>query len=127
MVDAPTINWVGQSGTKYKYWIYEIGTTFKPSPANYVFAKRTKEDTYRPIYIGQTEDISERFDNHHKMPCIKRNGATHVCTHDKGQNEANRLTEESDLIENYKPICNGWDSGSLSTSRLLVSSATSLS
>lgn len=106
MADEPTISWVGQSGTKYKYWMYAIGTTFSASPANYVFAKKTNDDTYRPIYIGETGDISERFDNHHKMPCIKRNGATHICTHDGNQTEVERRAEESDLIANYKPICN---------------------
>ena len=107
MAEVPTIHLVGESGTKYKYWIDEIGTGFKPSSANYVFVKETSEGTFRPIYIGQTGDISERFDNHHKMPCIERNGATHICTHNRSKNEDGRRSEVADLIAYYKPICNG--------------------
>ncbi len=97
---------MGESGTKYKYWVDEIGTGFKPSPANYVFVKETSGGTFRPIYIGQTGDISERFDKHHKMPCIERNDATNICTHDGSKNEEERLSEVADLIAHYKPLCN---------------------
>ena len=76
-------------------------------PANYVFAKETSPNKFRPIYIGQTSDISERFENHHKWSCITRNGATHICTHKSSANETERLAEESDLIKNYNPVCNG--------------------
>ena len=38
--------------------------------ANYLFARKTEKGTFTPIYAGETGDISERFDNHHKMPCI---------------------------------------------------------
>lgn len=101
-----TIEWVGQSKTKYKYWVYKIGATFKKAPANYVFAKETDPETLLPIYIGETEDISERFDNHHKMPCILENGATHICVHKSSDDKKVRCEEESDLIANYHPICN---------------------
>ena len=76
-----TIKWVGHSCKEYTYWIYDIDAVFSKSPANYVFAKTTNPDILLAIYIGETEDISERFDNHHKMDCIRRNGATHICVH----------------------------------------------
>ena len=60
----------------------------------------------RAIYIGETGDLSDRFDNHHRMPCIKREGATHICTHKSSANKETRRTEEVDLIGNYDPICN---------------------
>ena len=56
-----TIKWVGHSCKEYTYWIYDIDAVFSKSPANYVFAKTTKSATLRAIYIGETEDISERF------------------------------------------------------------------
>ena len=102
-----TIKWVGQSGKEYTYWIYDIGTSFGKAPANYVFAKFTKPDTLLAIYIGETEDISERFDNHHKMPCIRQNGAAHICVHKSSEDKEERCAEESDLIANYHPVCNG--------------------
>ena len=104
---AQTIEWKGKSGQAYTYHLYNIGTQMDPVPANYIFAKATEPNRFRAIYIGQTGDISERFDNHHKMPSIKKEGATHVCTHKSSTSETERQAEESDLIANYKPISNG--------------------
>lgn len=101
-----TINWEGTSGKKYKYWVYALDTTFEKSPGNYVFAKTTKPDALLAIYIGETEDISERFDHHHKMPCILNNGATNICVHKSSDDREVRCEEESDLIANYHPVCN---------------------
>lgn len=106
MADAPTILWHGKSGKKYKYWVYQIDTTFNDKEgANYIFAKETPPGNYRPIYIGQTGDLSERFDNHHKMPCIKTNKATHIHVH-LNSNEQSRLTEENDLLQRWTTPCN---------------------
>lgn len=104
---AESILWKGDSGKEYKYWIYDLeDTTHDAVPANYIFAKKTKPSFYAPIYIGETEDISERFDNHHKMPCIFKNGATHLCTHTSSTEKKVRCAEEADLISNYNPVCN---------------------
>jgi hypothetical protein len=102
-----TINWPGESGKTYKYWIYEIDTSFDDVPANYVFAKETKPGTFKPVYIGQTSDLSERFDNHHKTPCIRRAAATHIHAHKSSTSEASRKAEENDLIQKWLPSCNG--------------------
>lgn len=107
MANEGFIDWEGISGKKYSYGIYPIGTTFKKVPGNYVFAKETKQNTFLPIYIGETEDLSERFDNHHKMPCIKRNGATHITVHVGESSTTVRRAEEKDLIDKYNPACNG--------------------
>ena len=102
-----TIIWEGASGNKYKYWIYPIGYDhFDPVPANYIFAKEAPPKTHSEIYIGETEDISERFDYHHKIDCIKRNGATHIHAHKRSNDKETRRKEESDLIRKWKPICN---------------------
>lgn len=101
------IDWEGQSGKKYRYWIYPIGQSFKSVPGNYIFAKETSPNTWRPIYIGQTSDLSERFDNHHAMPCVRQNGGTHIHVHQNGAGEQARRAEEADLIAHWKPDCNG--------------------
>ena len=106
MADQGTITWPGESGQKYRYWIYDIDTTFNPAPANYIFARKTETGAFAPIYIGQTGDISERFDNHHKMPCIKQHGATHIHVHKSDDDEKIRMAEESDLIAKWNPPCN---------------------
>jgi hypothetical protein len=105
MADLGSIVWIGKSGKKYTHWLYKMGTEFLATPANYIFCKQSGNG-YQAIYIGQTGNISERFDNHHKMPCITKNGATHICVHKSSESESERCVEESDLIENYQPICN---------------------
>jgi hypothetical protein len=106
MSDEPKIIWTGKSGKEYTYWFYKIGTAFDAVPANYIFCKETTENKVRAIYIGETGDLSERFDNHHRMSCIKREGATHVCAHKSSTDEDERRNEERDLIANYDPPCN---------------------
>ena len=103
---ATECTWTGQSGKTYTYWIYDIGTPFKATPANYIFAKETESHKWGAIYIGQTGDLSERFDNHHKMPCIRRYGATHIHTHTSNDDETIRLAEEADLVQYCRPVCN---------------------
>ncbi len=103
---ADTVNWSGASGRTYQYWIHPITTTFKAVAGNYIFAKEIEPGRWRAVYIGETADLSERFDNHHKMPCIVRNGATHIHAHTNSDQNA-RLAEEMDLINNYRPVCNG--------------------
>ncbi len=106
MSSRQAVQWPGKSGKTYAYLVYEFGTTFKQSPGNYIFAKETEPNALTPIYIGQTGDLSERFDNHHKMPCIRREGATYICVHASSENEETRQAEESDLIEQWNPVCN---------------------
>jgi predicted GIY-YIG superfamily endonuclease len=106
MAEPIYIDWDGKSGREYRYWIYEIGTTFSKNPGNYIFAKEVKPLEWSPVYIGQTGDLSERLDNHHKMPCIKRRGATHIHIHTGSQDEDTRLAEEKDLALRWHPACN---------------------
>lgn len=102
---AKTIKWPGKSGTQYKYWIYDVGSEFTNEGGNYIWAKETRPGHFKPIYIGQTKALQDRFDNHHKFECAKRNGATHVHAHLNSSSEK-RLAEETDLIEKWNPVCN---------------------
>ncbi len=102
-----TTTWYGKSGKEYKYDIYQIGTTFEPGPGNYVFARyESGIMNYIPIFVGQTSDLSEHFDDHHKMPCVQRNRATFICVHRSSSSEKSRMTEEADLVARLHPICN---------------------
>ena len=105
-VSEKTINWPGQSGKQYKYTIFPIDTSFKDVPGNYIFAKETSPDKYVPIYIGQTSSFADRFVDHHKEDCARRNGATHIHAH-QNSDQASRLAEERDLIARWNPVCNG--------------------
>lgn len=104
---VPTINWPGASGRKYLYRIYPIGQAFKAVAGNYIFAKEIEYNLFQPVYVGETSDLSERFDYHHKKNCIQRNGATHIMAHANDGGETARRTEEADLVRYHSPACNG--------------------
>ena len=107
MANEPTINWEGKSGAKYKYWIYPIKQGFSASPANYIYARETKPGSWRPIYIGETGDISDRpLDTHHKRSCIVREQARHIHVHKSSANKKERTDEEADLVARWNPVCN---------------------
>jgi hypothetical protein len=105
MSDTPTINWTGQSGTQYKYWIYPRGHELKAEPGNYVYAKETSPGRWSPGCIGQTDNLKERQAARYRKDCLDRNGATHIHAH-LGGDEESRLAEESDLIAKWQPVCN---------------------
>lgn len=102
--------WTGESGAKYNFAIYPFGTDFKAVGAVYIVTKRTvKSDgggNHNFIYVGQTGDLSTRFDDHHKAACFKKNGANCICIHLNGK-ESQRLDIETDLVMHYNPPCNG--------------------
>lgn len=97
--------WSGKSGTRYLFWIYPIGTSFDTEPGNYIFAKKDAAGNWVAVYLGETSDLSERFDHHHRKDCIKRNGATHIHAH-LNLSKSDRIAEETDLRHSYDPPCN---------------------
>jgi predicted GIY-YIG superfamily endonuclease len=99
-----SIQWPGKSGAQYQYWIHPLGTTFKSTPGNYIYAKLTSAG-WVPLYVGQTGDLSARLANHEKDSEARRNGATHIHAH-TSTSEAQRLAEEKDLIVRWQPVCN---------------------
>ncbi len=101
-----TIMWPGASGKEYKYWIYPIGTSFKDTPGNYIFAKETAPGRWTPVYIGETDSLKDRLSNHEKMPCVQRHGGTHVHAHTSSADAKTRRAEESDLLAKWDPPCN---------------------
>lgn len=106
MRDLGTILWRGRSGREYKYSICQIGATFEAVPGNYIFAEETGPGTFLPVYIGQASDLSQPFDQHHPMPCIRRNRAAYVHVRKNDAGDKARLAEASDLIALWDPPCN---------------------
>ncbi len=107
MSDPLEIYWSGKSGTKYRFWIYVRGPTFKePCPGVYIYAKQTEPHRWAPpLYIGQTENVNERLTDHEKEECVNRNSATHIHIRIV-TDQKSRLAIEKDLIEKWKPACN---------------------
>jgi hypothetical protein len=98
--------WTGQSGQKYRYTVYMFGTAFGPGPANYIFAHESRPGQYIPVYIGQTDDLSEPFDDHVALECIKQKRVTHIHVRHTDTREELRRAERSDLISASNPPCN---------------------
>ena len=109
MASLRKLTLTGKSGTKYQFEIYEIGTSFSAIGGVYAFTKRYEKSdgnfSHGTIYIGETEDLSTRFDNHHKQGCIERENSNCISIH-PDENEESRLAKEKDILENYEWTCN---------------------
>jgi len=106
MASLGTIILKGASGTEYTFYIYAKDTTFQKFGAVYAITRKEDDSlTHNIIYIGQTGDTSERFDNHHRIGCFNKYKWNRICIH-SDDNEKSRLKKESDLIEKYNPDCN---------------------
>lgn len=102
---AYTVTWTGASGTDYTYFVYQIPPELFARPGNYIFCKQSG-DAWEPVYIGETGDLSSRFDDHHAKLCIEQYGATHIHAHLNEDGEQARLDEEADLLKNHRTPCN---------------------
>ena len=99
------VRWTGESGKGYDYEVYEIGTNWNDVGGNYIFAKMVN-GSWSAVYIGQTSSFKDRLPSHPELPCVRRNGGTHIHAH-TNTNAQSRLDEETDLIRRHKPPCNG--------------------
>lgn len=94
----------GKSGKSYTFNIYILNTDFKDRGGLYLFTKYVNSE-HDPIYLGQTQDLSSRFTNHHKEKCITKHGATHVSIC-RIENEKERIDAETDILGYYDFPCN---------------------
>ena len=99
--------WLGRSGAQYEFQVFPWPTVFPPFPGIYIFCRLENFIQWAPIYVGQTEDLSTRFDDHHKMNCIQRYGVSHIHILGEMNGEPQRREIERDLILNLMPPCNG--------------------
>jgi hypothetical protein len=99
----------GKSGNEYKFEVYARETAFNAVGAVYMVTKRTKKPggnaTHKFLYVGETGDLSTRFDDHHKQDCFDLEGANCICVHQDG-GEKSRLAKESDLFKAHDWPCN---------------------
>lgn len=110
MAKIEDVTFTGASGRRYQFGAYPWGADFKELGAVYVVTRRSAGvlggSSYAPLYIGQTSDLSERFDNHHKASCFVRNGVNSICVYVEGA-ESTRLGIERDLLGSHQTPCNG--------------------
>lgn len=109
MAKVSDATFTGQSGAKYRFNVYPIGQAFKAVGAVYAVTRRYKNSkggySHEFIYVGETGDLSTRFDDHHKADCFTRHKANSICTH-TDDDEDSRLSKEDDLIKKHNPPCN---------------------
>lgn len=109
MPHIATIMFTGKSGKKYTFNTYSENTKFPDIGAVYIFTKRYQNasGTYSqiPLYIGESEELGTRIENHEKWPCVMRQGCTHISVMPVSDGRK-RLNIETDLIQGYQPVCN---------------------
>jgi predicted GIY-YIG superfamily endonuclease len=103
-VDKVTVK--GISGNVYNFEVYPWNSTWNPVAVVYLVLKKNGGVNYDLLYVGQTSDLKQRFDDHHKQGSFDRHGRTHVAVKMEST-EKTRLAIELDLINKHNPCCNG--------------------
>ena len=111
-----TITIKGMSGTSYIFNVYgfsrfsDLADAFKGIPALYAFTRRIPNSvisyTHDLVYVGETGDLSTRFDNHHKQDCIVKSNANCICIHSFQGTELERFAAETDILNAFDLPCN---------------------
>lgn len=97
MPDALTLT--GVSGRTYTLERYSFRSSWNSVPAVYAVLNG------RVLYVGQTDNLKERFANHHCALGFVLHSATHVAVLREGSEEMRRAIE-TDLVSNYRPPLN---------------------
>ena len=98
----------GESGETYRFTVYPLRTRIRKIAGLYIIANRSHDDSskylHEALFVGQTEDLSQSFEKHHKAREFERLGANCICLHaDKSQES--RIEKKRDLIANLRPVC----------------------
>ncbi len=104
-----SIDFKGKSGKSYEFDIYPFDSEWNEDAAVYVVTRRYKNQqeklTHALIYVGETDNLKERFSNHHKASCFTENNANCLCIH-LDTSESSRLEKEADILATRSPKCN---------------------
>jgi hypothetical protein len=104
------VHWKGMNGAVYEFQLHPIGTEYHPKSGVYIFCRDLGGGSFSAIYVGETGSFKRRLTDelqtHHSIDCIRRHGATHICTLHVIGNLSDRLRIETDLRNSLKPPCN---------------------
>lgn len=99
----------GASGRVYAFKVYALGTHFRKLSGVYVITNRSNTadggHRHQPLYVGQTEDLSQPLGGHRKAEVFLEHGANCVCLLSDAS-EDSRIAKERDLIAAFQPMCN---------------------
>lgn len=97
------LTFYGRDRQQYQFFVYPNTTAFRAVPAIYAFL--TSDDGHGCVlYIGQTHDLSTRFENHHKWEDATRLGFKFIGVCPMDAHNLDRV--ERSLIQAYFPPCN---------------------
>ena len=105
----------GASGKQYIFDLFtfddfsELKDAFHALPAIYVFTRRSlgvDGYTHDLAYLGETENLSERFNNHHKEVCIVAHHANCIGLYGVSSNVEDLRQIEADILATYDFPCN---------------------
>lgn len=91
------IRWDGASGKEYPYTIHPVWDPVEPGPGNFVFAKVGAAGALKPLYSGETNDLSGLVTDQRNLAVLQRAGVTHITIHRGGRTQAERREEEADI------------------------------
>jgi len=102
-VAFPVIPLSGRSGS-YSFTLIPWGHPLNAVGAVYV-ALRCQPNVTTALYVGQTNDLRQRFADHEHDEAFSQHGATHLAAL-VVTNESQRLAIEGELIASYDPPIN---------------------
>jgi hypothetical protein len=95
---------VGKNGENLKFSVLHKAEKWNPVPGLYIFARLTR-DGWEPLYVGQTDDFSNRIPHHERWEEAARLGAGYVHAV-VVRSEATRKLYEKSLIQLLNPPLN---------------------
>ena len=99
------IDWIGFSGTRYKFEVLQAGNEPTERPGIYILSKATREGN-QAIYIGEAIDMKRRLRNHEKLHPALQLGANEIHLMLAPADDDVRKSIESDLISLWQPPLN---------------------
>ncbi len=105
----------GLSGNQYIFDLYiyddfsELKSAFFAKAAVYLFTRRRITNygfTHDLVYLGETDNLSTRFGNHHKEKCISSHFANCIGIHAVSSDDIKRKAIETDILSAYDFPCN---------------------
>lgn len=105
MSTAPTCNWPTSATTSLLFHIYGENKNWLAKAGLYIFSYQDKDGIWRALYVGQTDDFSDRLPTHERLKEAVRLGATHIHTRVVPL-QADRDTLERALIRHLLPPMN---------------------
>lgn len=89
--------------------LYPLDTSFKALGAVYFVTRRVPKPegggSHTYLYVGETGDLSTRFDDHHKQTSFDQHNANCIGIH-LDSSQKSRLSKESDLHLGHEWLCN---------------------